>query len=57
MFAWATQAAFPNLQLTDIFTDDGAKAIDEVMSKKCMHVAADTMNYTFGVGYKALPGE
>src|SRR5262245_64729520 len=54
MFAWATQAAFPNLQLTDIFTDDGAKAIDEVMSKKCMHAAADTMNYTFCVDSKAL---
>jgi pimeloyl-ACP methyl ester carboxylesterase len=54
MFAWATQAAFPNLQLTDVFTDDGTKAIDEVMSKKCVHAAADTMNYTFGVDYKAL---
>jgi pimeloyl-ACP methyl ester carboxylesterase len=54
MFAWGTQAAFPNLQLTDVFTDDGAKAIDEVMSKKCQHVAADTMNYTFGADYKAL---
>jgi pimeloyl-ACP methyl ester carboxylesterase len=54
MFAWATQAAFPNLQLTDVFTDDGAKAIDEIMSKKCVHATADTMSYTFGADYKAL---
>lgn len=54
MFAWGTQAAFPNLQLTDVFTDDGAKAIDEIMSKKCMHATADTMSYTFGADFKAL---
>lgn len=54
MFAWATQAAFPNLQQTDVFTDDGAKAIDEIMSKKCVHATADTMSYTFGADYKAL---
>jgi pimeloyl-ACP methyl ester carboxylesterase len=54
MFAWATQAAFPNLQLTDVFTDDGAKAINEIVSKKCMHAAADTMNYAFGADYKLL---
>jgi len=54
MFAWGTQAAFPNLQLTDVFTDDGAKAVDEIMSKKCMHATADTMSYTFGADYKAL---
>jgi pimeloyl-ACP methyl ester carboxylesterase len=49
MFAWATQAAFPNLQLTDVF-----KAIEEIMSKKCVHATADTMSYTFGADYKAL---
>lgn len=49
MNLWATQAAFSEtLALTDIFTDDGAKAIDDVMSNKCVHVAADTLNYTYG---------
>jgi len=37
-----------------VFTDDGTKAIDEVMSRKCVHAAADTMNYIFGADYKAL---
>lgn len=49
---WATQAAFPDkLQLTDIFTEDGAKIIDQVMLNKCIHVAADTLNYTVGDKY------
>lgn len=46
---WATQSAFPEkLQLVDIFTDEGAKIIDQVMSNKCIHVASDTLNYTVG---------
>ncbi|MFO1151409.1 MAG: lipase family protein [Alsobacter sp.] len=51
---WATAYAYPQLKLTDIFTDDGARAIDEIISKKCMHAAADTMNYTYGAGFKSL---
>lgn len=54
MFTWGTQAAFPGLRLTDVFTDDGAKILDEILSNKCMHVAADTMNNTFGADFKAL---
>ena len=52
---WATQSAFPeNLQLTDIFTDDGAKIIDEVMSNKCIHTAADALNYAIGDKFTSL---
>jgi pimeloyl-ACP methyl ester carboxylesterase len=54
MTLWGTEAAFPGLQLSDILTDDGAKAIDEVASKKCMHPLADTLNYTYGADYKTL---
>jgi len=52
---WATQSAFPEkLKLTDIFTDDGAKIIDEVMSNKCIHVASDTLNYAIGDKFSSL---
>ncbi|WP_141588625.1 MULTISPECIES: alpha/beta fold hydrolase [unclassified Myxococcus] len=57
---WATQAAFPEkLQLTDIFTYDGARVVDDIMSNKCVHAASDTLNYTyedkFGSLMKARP--
>jgi pimeloyl-ACP methyl ester carboxylesterase len=51
---WATSYAFPQLKLNDIFTDEGAKAVDEIISKKCMHAAADTMNYAYGANFKTL---
>jgi pimeloyl-ACP methyl ester carboxylesterase len=55
MNLWGTQAAYPDkLQLTDVFTDEGAKVIDEIVSNKCMHSAADTLNYTYGSGYQSL---
>lgn len=54
MNIWGTQAAFPDLSLNDIFTDDGAKAVDRVFSNKCMHAAADTLNYAYGPEYKSL---
>lgn len=55
MNLWATQAAFSDkLQMSDLFTDEGAKAINDVMSNKCMHVAADTMHYTFGDDFVTL---
>ena len=54
MSMWGTAAAFPDLRLTDIFTDDGAKILDRVFSDKCMHPAADTLNYAFGSGYKSF---
>lgn len=54
MTLWANAATFPNLKLADVFTDDGAKAIDAIMRGKCVHVAADTISYTFGDAYKSV---
>ncbi len=54
MTMWGTQAAFPGLNMTDAFTSDGANAIDEIISKKCIHSMADTITYNYGSGYKAL---
>ena len=54
MTLWANTAAFPNLKLTDVFTSDGAKAIDEILRGKCMHAAADTIQFTFGEAYGSL---
>ncbi|BEI39253.1 lipase family protein [Polynucleobacter sp. HIN8] len=54
MTMWGTQAAYPNLKLTDLFTDPGAKVLDQVLSNKCMHVIADTFNYAYGAEFKTL---
>jgi len=54
MVMWALKAAYPELQLTDIFTDEGAKTLTEIFSKKCMHAGADTLNFNFGDNYKSL---
>lgn len=55
MNLWATQAAYPEkLKLSDLYTDEGAKAVDEIMSNKCVHVASDTLTYTYGDQYGAL---
>jgi pimeloyl-ACP methyl ester carboxylesterase len=54
MTMWGTQAAYTNLKLSDMFTDQGAKVIDQVVSNKCMHVVADTLNYTYGNQFKTL---
>lgn len=54
MFMWATKAAFPDLKLTDLFTEDGATMIDAIVSQKCVHVTSDTLNYAVGADYKAL---
>ena len=54
MNLWGTQAAFPELHLDDVFTDNGAKVVDRVFSNKCMHSAADTLNYAYASEYKSL---
>jgi pimeloyl-ACP methyl ester carboxylesterase len=54
MGLWGTQAAFPSLQLTDVLTEDGAKAVDKLSSNKCVHVLADSFNYAYGDQYKTL---
>ncbi|BEI42932.1 MULTISPECIES: lipase family protein [unclassified Polynucleobacter] len=54
MYYWGTQAAFPNLKLTDVFTEEGAKVANEIYSNKCMHVAADTFNFLYSSNYRNL---
>jgi pimeloyl-ACP methyl ester carboxylesterase len=54
MNLWGTQAAFPNLHLTDMLTEQGAKVVDKLASNKCVHVMADTFNYAYGNQYKSL---
>lgn len=54
MNLWGTQAAFPNLKLSDVFTDEGVKVLDNVISNKCVHVLSDTLNYAYGDKYKDL---
>lgn len=54
MFMWAMAGSFPELKLTDIFTDEGAKALDEIYSKKCMHPGADTINFAYSDSYTSL---
>ena len=55
MNMWGTQAAYPEkLKLSDIFTDEGAKALDQIFLNKCVHVATDTINFNYGNTYKNL---
>jgi pimeloyl-ACP methyl ester carboxylesterase len=54
MFYWGTQAAFPKLKLSDVFTDEGVKVVNEVLSNKCMHAASDTFNFVYGSNYASL---
>lgn len=55
MNLWGTQAAYPDkLQLSDVFTDEGAKVLDQIYLNKCVHVSTDTINFNFGSSYKNL---
>ena len=54
MSMWGVKAGNPNLQYTDLFTNEGAKVLDEVIRNKCMHAVADTLNFNFGAQYKTL---
>jgi pimeloyl-ACP methyl ester carboxylesterase len=54
MYYWGTQAAFPNLKLTDVFTDEGVKVANAIYSNKCMHAASDTFNFNYGTSYPSL---
>lgn len=55
MNLWGTQAAYPDkLKLNDIFTDEGAKLLDEIYLNKCVHVATDTINFNYGSTYRSL---
>lgn len=55
MNLWGTQAAYPDkLKLSDIFTQEGAKVLDEIYLNKCVHVSTDTINFNYGSSYKSL---
>lgn len=54
MGLWGAQAAYPELKLTDVLTEEGVKAVDQLASNKCMHVMADSFNYAYGDQYKSL---
>lgn len=54
MYYWGTQAAFSNLKLTDVFTDEGVKVANDIYSNKCMHAASDTFNFNYGSSYASL---
>jgi pimeloyl-ACP methyl ester carboxylesterase len=54
MGLWGNQAAYPNLKLTDILTDEGAAFGDKLASNKCVHVMADSFSYAYGDQYKSL---
>lgn len=55
MNLWGTQAAFDDrLALSDVLTPEGAKFIDQIMLRKCVHVAGDTLNYVYGDNFKTL---
>jgi pimeloyl-ACP methyl ester carboxylesterase len=55
MMLWGIQAAYPEkLKNTDFFTEEGAKALNEIYTKKCIHASSDTISYTFGANYKTL---
>jgi hypothetical protein len=51
MYFWGSQAAFPNLKLSDVFTDEGVKVANDIYSNKCMHAASDTFNFNYGSNF------
>jgi pimeloyl-ACP methyl ester carboxylesterase len=54
MTIWATVASTPGLQMSDIFTDEGAREMDHLLRRKCMHVLSDTMSFAYGTNYRSL---
>ena len=54
MALWGSEAAYPNLKLTDILTEEGAKVVSQLASNKCVHVMADSFNYAYGDQYTSL---
>jgi pimeloyl-ACP methyl ester carboxylesterase len=54
MTMWAMAATFPELKMADLFTDEGAKALDTIFLDKCVHTASDTIAFNFGANFRAL---
>lgn len=51
---WGMTAAFPELKLEDVLTPEGVKVVNDVMPRKCMHAASDTINFSYAQTYKQL---
>lgn len=51
---WGMVAAFPELKLDDVLTPEGVNVVNDVMQRKCMHVASDTINFAYSKTYKTL---
>ncbi|USQ15459.1 alpha/beta fold hydrolase (plasmid) [Legionella lytica] len=51
---WGMVAAFPELKLSDILTDEGVDVVNKLMARKCMHAASDTLNFNYGDQYKSF---
>lgn len=51
---WGMVAAFPELKLEDILTDEGAQVVDTLMARKCMHAASDSLNFNYAEQYKSF---
>lgn len=51
---WGTAAAFPELNLSDMLTEDGVKVVNTLMERKCMHAASDSLNLNYGDKYKSF---
>lgn len=54
MALYGTQAAFPDLKLSDLLTHEGVTAIQKVFANKCVHAAADTLVFTYGKDFTRL---
>lgn len=54
MFYWGTQAAFPELKLSEVFTDEGVKVFNQIYGNKCMHVGSDTLSYYYSTNFMKL---
>lgn len=54
MAMWAMPSVFPDLKFTDLFTADGASMLNEIISKKCIHAAGDTVTFAMGADYKSV---
>ena len=54
MALWGSEAAFPNIKMTDILTEEGAKVTNKLASNKCVHVMADSFTYAYGANYQSL---
>lgn len=49
---WGVDAAFKDLQMSDVLTDRGAKIANDILLRKCMHVVSNTLDYNYASNYQ-----